>query len=366
MTALFDLLATRIRQDGPISLADYMALALTHPTLGYYSRQQSDAKDPFGRKGDFITAPEISQMFGELLGLWCADSWVNLGSPAQVHLVELGPGRGTLMSDILRTAKGLPAFHDALSIHLVEVSPSLRRQQRTRLPEGKVTWHDTLESLPDTGPLIFIANEFFDALPIRQYQFTDQGWSERLVGLTDEGNDLTFGLAAPLPGNSALGLPPAKPGEIAELCPAAEAIAQQIGLRLSDQGGAALIIDYGYLKTQAGDSLQALKAHKFHPVLEDPGTADITAHVNFQALAQAAAAGGARPLPPVTQGDLLRHLGIEQRAQQLKAQANARQSTDIDQALDRLTKDTEMGQLFKALALTTKEGPDLAGFPQAD
>jgi NADH dehydrogenase [ubiquinone] 1 alpha subcomplex assembly factor 7 len=363
MSALFDQLVRRIQLDGPLSLADYMAQVLTDPHLGYYSRQQADGKDPFGRRGDFITAPEISQMFGELLGLWCADCWVNLGAPPRVILAELGPGRGTLMADLLRAAKGVPAFLAALEIHLVEVSPSLRRRQAQALGDLEVTWHDSVDQLPTSAPLLLLANEFFDALPIHQYQRTRQGWAERRIGINDAGTELVFGLAAAVPGNRLLGLPPADIGAVAELCPAGNAIAQAIGQRLAAQGGAALIVDYGYLKTQAGDSLQALRAHRYHPVLRDPGSADITAHVNFQALAEAAQAGGARPLPPVTQGDFLTHLGLDQRASQLIAQATASQAKDIAEARKRLTGDAEMGRLFKVLALTTSDGPDLAGFP---
>lgn len=358
----FALLARRIRAQGPIPLADYMATALTHPEVGYYA-----TRDPFGRAGDFTTAPEISQVFGELLGLWCAERWQALGEPARVLLVELGPGRGTLLADALRAARVLPAFRAAVEPHLVEASPLLRARQRETLGEAlrdtPAQWHDDLASVPDDAPLLLLANEFFDALPIRQFQRTPEGWAERLVGLAPDGEALRWGLGPPLP-PAALSLPAAAvPGAIAELCPAGRALAGEIGRRLAQQGGAALVVDYGHARSAPGDSLQALRDGRPADPLAAPGAADLTAHVDFQALAQAAEAAGALAHGPVEQGSFLRSLGIEARAEGLARKATPAQRRDLAAAIDRLTAPAQMGSLFKALALTPPDAGVPAGFP---
>lgn len=356
-------LAGRILVEGPLSVAAFMAEALGHPRFGYYMRQ-----DPFGAGGDFTTAPEISQMFGELVGLWCVDTWARLGGPAPFHLVELGPGRGTLMQDVLRAAAVVPAFRQAATVHLVETSPTLRGLQRERLGDG-VHWHDRLETVPE-GPTLLIANEFFDALPIRQVQKTAHGWFERLVGLDPAGSEAApcFRFVLEAFGSSGARLVPdalrdAPVGSVVEVSPASQAVARLIGERLAAAPGAALIVDYGYAGGPAvGDTFQALRRHKFAPVLEAPGEADLTAHVDFAALAAAARQGGAECFGPVAQGDWLVRLGLRQRAQILAKSANRAQAKDIATAQARLIEPDQMGTLFKALAVATPGLGAPAGF----
>ncbi len=359
-------LARRITLEGPLTVSAFMAEALGHPRHGYYMKQ-----DPFGTAGDFTTAPEISQMFGELIGLWCADAWQRLGMPETVHLIELGPGRGTLMADALRAASVLPALRAAVRVHLVETSPVLRERQRVALTPllAQPLWHNSLDDIPP-GPSLIIANEFFDALPIRQAQRTVQGWSERLVDLDpDSGEDAPrFRFVLERGGGPGRTLVPeslrdSPVDSIIEQSPASQAVARLLGARLAAQGGAALIIDYGYDGGPVvGDTLQALRKHAFAPVLESPGDADITAHVDFAALAAAARAGGAQSHGPVTQGELLTRLGVVQRAQALKRSATPKQAVDIDAALERLIGAQAMGTLFKGLALTSPGFGPPAGF----
>ncbi|WP_119678046.1 class I SAM-dependent methyltransferase [Indioceanicola profundi] len=355
-TELADFLRRQIRQTGPMTVAEWMALCLGHPRHGYYM-----TRDPLGAAGDFTTAPEISQMFGELLGLWAAQCWLQSGQPDPVHLVELGPGRGTLMADALRATRRVPGFHQALRVHLVETSHTLRERQRQTLAGVEVTWHDRLAEVP-AGPLLLLANEFIDALPIRQFERTTRGWAERKVGL-DEEDSFTF-LLDPRPGDTLV--PPALRnadiGAVVEICPAGQAVAREAGERLAAHGGAALFIDYGYAGPSAGDTLQAMRGHAYAPLLEAPGEADLTAHVDFTALAEAARAGGAKSWGPVEQGSLLQSLGIAHRAASLKRVAAPDQADGIDAALDRLTGDAGMGRLFKALAVTGPDTSAPAGF----
>jgi NADH dehydrogenase [ubiquinone] 1 alpha subcomplex assembly factor 7 len=359
VTALLDLLRRRIAIDGPLTVAQYMAEALGHPRHGYYIK-----RDPLGAAGDFTTAPEISQVFGELIGLWCADLWQRLGAPDPVLLVELGPGRGTLMQDALRAiGRAAPGFRTALRLHLVETSPALRAAQAARLAAADPTWHDRLADLPD-GPALVIANEFFDALPIRQWQRGTGGWHERLIGWDDEAGRLRWELSARADPGLAL-IPPAvcdaAPGSIAEACPAGLSHAAMLGGRLARQGGAALIVDYGPAQSAPGDSFQAMRRHAFVDVLETPGDADLTAHVDFEALAIAATQTGAAAHGPVPQGAFLEALGLHPRAAQLKAAAPAR-AGEIDAAIERLASPAQMGTLFKALALTAPGLGAPAGF----
>ena len=361
--ALHDLLVRRIALTGPISIASFMGEALGHPQHGYYI-----TRDPLGAKGDFTTAPEISQMFGEMVGVWLADCWINQGRPDPVQLVELGPGRGTLMADALRATARVPGFHAAIRLHLVETSPALRDRQAAALSAFSPTWHDSLADVPG-GPMLLVANEFFDALPIRQFIRTPAGWAERKVGLNPAGQ-LAFTFD-PTPGGALLSplhreaeIPP---GAVAETCPTGVAVAAEIGRRLSAQAGAALIIDYGYDGPAIGDTLQALRAHTHVPVLDDPGSADLTAHVDFTALAQAARQAGAGVHPgagrSVEQGTLLRVLGIEARAAALMARATPAQQADIGSALNRLISASSMGRLFRAIAISNPAAPVPAGFP---
>lgn len=363
-------LARRIMLDGPMTVAAFMAEALGNPRFGYYV-----TRDPLGAAGDFVTAPEVSQMFGELVGLWMADVWMRLGAPSKVAWVELGPGRGTLTADALRALKLVPPLRQALSVHLVETSPVLRaRQAQTLAPAATglaaPTWHDDLSSLPTDCPLLVAANEFFDALPVRQAQKTPEGWAEQLVDL-DEAATAAAGAprfrfvleAGRGPGRAAVpGIFRDAPiGAIYEWSPACAAVAGQLATRLAAQDGAALIFDYGYSGPALGDTAQAMRRHAYVPFLDNPGEADLTAHVDFTALAEAAVGGGAAAWGPVGQGDLLRALGIDHRAQALAAAAPAK-AADIGAAHARLTAADQMGTLFKAAAMTRRDAAAPAGF----
>lgn len=331
----------RVARLGPMSLADYMAECLHDPEFGYYA-----TRDPLGTAGDFITAPEVSQMFGELIGLWLAQMWMDQGRPA-CALVELGPGRGALMADIMRATRGVPGFHAATSVHLVEASPVLRAAQAATLKDYTPTFHDSLADVPE-GPILLIANEFFDALPIRQFQKSDAGdWQERQIGAAD--GSLIWGLAppAPLEARDAFA-----PGMIVETCAPAEATAEEIGRRLH-QGGAALIVDYGDWHS-TGDTFQALKDHAYTDPLEAPGAADLTAHVAFEPIARASGAIASALTP---QGVFLERLGITARAQTLAKSLSGSALTAHIQAHRRLTHPDEMGTLFKVLALTAPGTP---------
>ncbi len=356
-------LARRIAAHGPIGVADYMAAVLTDPRHGYYM-----GRDPLGAGGDFVTAPEISQMFGELIGLWCADAWQRLGAPDEVLLVELGPGRGSLMADALRAARRVPAFAAALRVHLVEVSPALRARQAETLAAANPTWHADLAGVADR-PFLLIANEFFDALPVRQFVRTAAGWRERRVALAADARPerpaFAFVLSAPSPLAELLvpkALRAAPAGTVFELSSTAIGVATEIGRRLAARGGAALVIDYGYGEGATGDTLQAVRGHARHEVLAGPGTADLTCHVDFAALAAAARDAGAAAHGPVEQGLWLRRLGIETRAARLRETATPAQARDLDAGLARLTGPAQMGRLFKALALTPPGFGPPAGF----
>ena len=351
MKPLTETLRELIALEGPITVERYMSLCLRH----YYA-----TRDPLGAAGDFTTAPEISQMFGELIGLWMLEVWNGMGRPA-CRLVELGPGRGTLMADLLRATRLLPDFKEAATVHLVETSPSLRQRQQAALaPFGfKIEWHDRIEDVP-AGPSLLVANEFFDALPVRQFLATERGWCERLVGL--DGERLTFGLRPePEPdlGN------PLRLGDVLEWPAASVDLMGMLAGRLAHDGGAALILDYGYWGPAFGDTLQALKSHQPVDPLDEPGEADLTTHVDFHRLTQAAAAQRSRVHGIVTQGDFLQALGIDARAEALKARATPTQATDIEQALARLTERgaTGMGELFKVLAVTHEAIQAVPGLP---
>lgn len=356
MTPLEREIRETIQTEGPVSLERYMSLCLGHPAHGYYM-----TRDPFGAAGDFVTAPEVSQMFGELIGLWAAECWVLMGAPSTLHLVELGPGRGTLMADALRAAGIVAPFRQALQVHLVETSPVLREAQRRRLEASgvAVSWHSVVDDIPD-GPAVFIANEFFDALPVRHYVKTQRGWCERMVGLDAEGA-LTFGLS---PDAEPFIRGDAPDGSVLEVAPDMQRITARIAARLVAQKGAMLAIDYGHVETQLGETLQAVKAHRFCDPLKDAGDCDLTTHVDFAALARAARASGARVEGPVTQGAFLIQLGIAQRAQMLTRKADEAQAAAIASALQRLTGSdrASMGELFKVMAIADPAMPPLPGF----
>lgn len=356
---LLDILRQRIAAEGPITVAAYMADCLLHPEHGYYRTQQA-----IGLGGDFTTAPEISQMFGELLGLWVADMWHKLGAPPHCYLVELGPGRGTLMRDALRAARNLPGFRAALSPILIEASARLRGVQAETLAGENPEWREDIAGLPKDAPLFILANEFLDALPVRQFQRGDDGaWHERCVGLDDDGN-LQFLLdprALPFDPLLPPALRDAPAGAIVESSPAVRAVAAETAARLRLQGGAALFIDYGYAVPDIGETLQAVSRHAYADPLRDPGLADLTAHVDFAAFGKAAANGGAAVYGPVQQGAFLEALGIQARAAALAA-ANPAQAATIDRDRQRLTAPEAMGTLFKAIALAPPETPPPAGF----
>lgn len=352
MTRLAELLIRRIAATGPISLAEYMAECLLHPDHGYYS-----TRDPFGSAGDFTTAPEISQMFGEMLGLCLAQVWLDQGRPGTFALTELGPGRGTLIADVLRATRTVPGFNAAARVHLVEASATLRKRQRETLAGIDVTWHDTVATLPEE-PLYLLANEFFDALPIRQFIRSGAGWCERQVGVKN--GALAFGHGAPAPVEALHHrLSDTRDGDLVEICPAAPSIVTEIATRISAKGGVALIIDYGGWHS-LGDTLQALRNHKVDAPLAHPGQADLTSHVDFEALALAAAGAAVTAMTP--QGVLLERLGITARAQSLARHLDGDALASHIAGHRRLTHPDEMGTLFKAIGIHPLGTPPPAGF----
>ena len=338
----------RISQNGPMPVAQYMALCLTHPAHGYYV-----TRDPLGAEGDFTTAPEITQMFGELIGLWAAAVWKQMGSPEHLRLVELGPGRGTMMLDVLRAVKRVPEFRRTIKVHFVEVSPRFEKSQRDAFVNSDVPveWHKALEKVPE-GPAIILANEFFDALPVQQAVMCVDGWHERVIKIDDK-DQLRFGHAIdPMPLLDDM-LPPnvqqAQIGEIFEW--RADAIVLELACRVARSPGAALVLDYGHVESATGDTLQAVTGHRFASPLAAPGRVDLTVHVDFQALAQAARGMDARVHGPVEQGVFLRRLGIESRAAMLKKAAPPERAAEIEAAMARLVSEdrTGMGRQFKVI-----------------
>lgn len=339
MTPLELVICDLIATDGPMRLDRYMSMCLNHPQHGYYV-----TRDPLGDTGDFITAPEVSQVFGELIGIWAAGLWMAMEKPARINLVELGPGRGTLMVDVLRTVRKVaPGLADAARLHLVESSPVLRARQRSVLPAG-ANWYMTLEEVPK-GPMILLANEFFDALPIRQYEMQGGNWFERLVGL--ENGHLAWGLSGPVNG------PMGREGDVVEVSPAREAVARHIGERLARDPGAALIIDYGHLSSAPGNTLQAMRSHGFADVIGKPGECDLTSHVDFEMLAFALREGGGVVHPALTQRAFLTAMGLETRIAQLVANANPDLQAVLQRQKARLADEDQMGNLFKVLAATS-------------
>ncbi|MDX2112466.1 MAG: SAM-dependent methyltransferase [Alphaproteobacteria bacterium] len=363
---LLDIIKDRIAENGPIPVSEYMSLCLAHPEHGYYMK-----RDPLGKDGDFITSPEISQIFGELLGLWLASQWEKQGKP-NATLLEMGPGRGTLMNDALRATKKIKGFHDAVSVRLLEISPALKQKQ-WQLLAGKhpdLGWLESLDSLPPQ-PLFVVANEFFDALPIRQFQYLPsplggegqgEGWYERLV--TSENGQLKFITDT----KSASHLsPPTQPspsmgeGFFRETCEPATEIISKLASHIKTYGGAALIIDYGY-NEGGSDTLQAMRRHQYFEIFSKPGSADITAHVDFAALKEAAEKAGAKVFGATPQGRFLMKIGAGQRTQKLCAGASAEQSKELISGLDRLASPEKMGELFKVLAILPPDAMHAEGF----
>jgi NADH dehydrogenase [ubiquinone] 1 alpha subcomplex assembly factor 7 len=354
---LGDRLARHIRAHGPLTVAAFMAMALHDRAGGYYVRRQ-----PIGAAGDFTTAPEISQIFGELIGLWCADLWRQLGEPSAVAVVELGPGRGTLMADFLRAVAGVPGFRKALRLYLVEASPILRDEQRRRLGDAPV-WIASLDEVP-AGPLLLVANEFLDALPVRQLVRGRHDWGERMVTIGPD-HRLVFADGPEHPVLSMLVAADrrdAATGTVVEICPAAAAVAAALGTRLRQQPGAALFIDYGYAGGSPGATLAAICGHRTADILDRPGEADLSAHVDFAAFAAAAIGAGAVAHGPVAHGRFLAELGAAARLAALSARATAAQRARLEAGLRRLIDPAEMGTLFKVLALVSPGLPTPAGF----
>jgi NADH dehydrogenase [ubiquinone] 1 alpha subcomplex assembly factor 7 len=356
MTPLGRRIAEQITQDGPIPVAEFVRLCLTHPEYGYYRVHAA-----IGAHGDFITAPEISQVFGELVGLWAAEIWAAIGKPQSVRLVELGPGRGTMMADALRAvAKVVPEFRSAIDLHLVEVNPLLRERQEAALGDARPRWHRGLETIPD-GPLLVLANEYFDIFPIRQFVRAVDGWRERVVTFENG----TFAFAAGNAAEPPAELADAPPGSIVETSPEAELCMTTLAERIARHRGGALVIDYGPQARGIGDTLQAMRRQKKVDPLADPGLADLTAHVDFAGLAAAAQAAGARAHGPIPQGVFLHRLGIAARAATLLKSASPRQGGDISSAVARLIEPSQMGALFKALAVVDTAQPVPPGFDPA-
>jgi NADH dehydrogenase [ubiquinone] 1 alpha subcomplex assembly factor 7 len=352
--SLPELLAMQIRTNGPMSIASFMGLCLTHPTKGYYK-----VADPLGAGGDFVTAPEISQMFGELIGFFVVNLWQQMGSPKAFTLLELGPGRGTLMSDMLRVACRAEGFRDALDLRMFETNPALIAEQNARLEPYEPKWIDAFEKVGD-GSLIVVANEFFDAMPIRQFVRMPDGWHERMVGLKDDA--LSFGLdPSPIPLTAMPeAVANAEPNSVFEIGLASGEVMKRLSALVSKLGGAILAVDYGYEKTQTGETLQGVRAHQYADVLSTPGETDLSSHVDFEALGNLAAKAGLAVHPLLTQGEFLTRLGINERAKALSS-ANPHLADDIATAKKRLVAADQMGTLFKAFCAASP-GLAPAGF----
>jgi len=340
-----------IANHGPISLMHYMGEA----NARYYN-----SRDPLGSAGDFITAPEISQMFGELIGLWLADMWIRTGRTEPVHYVELGPGRGTLARDALRSSI---RYGFRPQVHFIESSAALKDIQLLAVPHAQ--WHADLSTVPMQGPVMLVANEFLDALPVRQLVMTPDGWRERMIGFAESGD--AAGRFVPLAGQQPMdaAVPEARrqapPGTILETCPGAAAVIYEVAGRLASQGGAALFFDYGHDELRDGSTLQAVRDHRRVDPFVSPGQADLTAHVDFATLAQIALSRGCRWLGTVSQGRWLRELGIEMRAEALALRA-PEHAAAIESAKERLISEGQMGALFKVMGLAAPDAPDGVGF----
>lgn len=350
--SLLDRLKAQIVQDGPIGLPEFFTRCLHDPRDGYYA-----LRPDLGAGGDFITAPLVSQMFGELIGLWAVETWIRMGRPAAFRLVEMGPGDGTLMSDLLRAGKLDPGFLAAAQVWLVEVSPPLRAKQVERLGDGP-RWVERLDEIPAGAPMILVANELLDCLPARQFVRTQDGWAERVIGLGEDGR-LAFGLralSAQSPSTGFAGPPPPEGeeslpvGAVVESSPAQAALASDIAHRLVTDGGAALLIDYGRATPEPGDTLQAVRGHQKVDPLTTAGQADLTVWADFPSVVVAARETGAKAGPVITQAEFLRALGIEARAQALST-ARPDRAEQVARQLDRLVGEAQMGTLFKVACL---------------
>ena len=355
MFPLEQFIRRRIELSGPISVADFMALAMNSPETGYYAKSA-----PPGLKGDFTTAPEISQVFGEILGLWAGVAWQQMGSPQPVLLVECGPGRGTMMRDMLRSAAFVDGFRESLEVHLVETSPALKRVQFETLTDERISWHATVDDLPDV-PAILIANEFLDALPVRQFVRAPDGWTERRVDNAAVGFRFVLEARNDAEGHVPPRLRDAEPGAIFELAESARTFAIQVARHINSTGGTALVIDYGHDRSALGETLQAVRHHTITDVLRNVGDADLSSHVDFEPLVEQLQLGGATAYGLVSQRQFLRRIGIEERTEALAA-AVPSQAAEIRIATKRLIDPRQMGTLFKVLAATAPGVAPPAGF----
>ena len=365
-TPLSHIIREKIQENGPMPISEYMGLCLGHPEHGYYMKQ-----DPFGREGDFITAPEVSQMFGEMLGAWIIDTWQKMGAPSNITLLECGPGRGTLMSDILRVAKQVPDFWKAVHIQLMETSPVLKEKQEYALGSYDLAhaaeWIICTESVNLQFPVIAIGNEFLDALPVDQYVFTDAGWAKKYISLKENGSFRIYEKSQDLNTDNTEkhmpnGLFKPKLGEIVEVSLEEKRINSELIKIILKQGGSILWVDYGFKNYGYGDTLQVVKNHRFSNLFESPGESDITYHINFADLADRALAKKVVVHGAVSQKNFLINLGIEKRAEILRQGATEIQRRDIDAALERLIGSDQMGDLFKVIAFTDNPNIELAGF----
>lgn len=359
---LLEIIRGRIRENGPITMAEYMELCLGHPEHGYYM-----TRDPFGAEGDFTTAPEVSQLFGDIIGAWLADLWIKMGSPARFTLLECGPGRGTLMADIMRATKHVPGFHEAAKVTLMEMSPTLRDIQKEKLAAYGAYWIDDLGQLDSKIPVLIVANEFLDALPVHQLVKAKQEWSVRCVAIND--ND-TLVVDNVLPSEDVL---KAIPEEIVggseegvfETSLHINQYIKSVGILLKKQKGAALFVDYGHVKSAMGDTVQAMKNHQYANIFDTPGCCDLTAHVDFENVARRARNEGVLVQGPITQGAFLQNLGIGLRAERLWAGANEMQRQSITSGLERLIDTQQMGSLFKVIALYSDPQIQPEGFHES-
>lgn len=361
MTLLADIIRDEIARTGPMPVSRYMDLCLAHPVHGYYI-----TRDPFGAKGDFTTAPEVSQMFGELIGAWMADAWIKMGKPSQVMLLEAGPGRGTLMADALRATRSAPGFHEAVSIHLVETSPVLKERQAVSLSGFSPVWHHDFDTIPNDLPVLFIGNEFLDALPIDQLVMVQGRWMQRCIDV-DDSKDEPFCYLARMASDDLIDLIPPRllpymDGDVVEVSKILINCFKQICFRILNQKGAGLFVDYGYRYSNTIGTLQALHKHRSVSIFHAPGETDITFLINFEDLSRRAMEAGLSVFGPVTQGKFLTSLGIHVRADMLKSKASDYERQDIDCALGRLVSPEQMGELFKVMGVCSDPSLYLEGF----
>lgn len=337
MNSLEAIIHQQIANHGPMDVGQFMGIALGHPAYGYYMKQ-----DPIGRAGDFVTAPEVSQMFGEILGAWAAHSWIQMGSPESFILLECGPGRGTLMVDMMRASRNVPGFHDACHVHLLETSPVLKAKQAEALADYAPQWHTALDDVPEGLPILVIANEFLDALPFRQLVYIENAWYERVINAD---RDVLAFSTKPCPKALWPKFGEPKAGDVYEFSSVRVSMIEALCRRMKANGGAGLMIDYGHGKSAFGDTFQAIKGHEYADLLKDVGDVDLTSHVDFEPLQMLAQAQGCDVQPLIEQGDFLRTLGIGARATYLMDKGSATAEKD----LHRLTDVDEMGSLFKVM-----------------